>query len=293
MRISGAYGLVVMTSPSHLTRSLGENDLLEYINIIELSGITKKHIKETKRALKKYLNYVNWKIDKPMSLAYFKQLQSKFSIAYYKKQMYQIIKFLTHYGVDWVSEIKLPSDTYYMPKRVTNEDIARSVDYFKDNEYYKRFKAIILFGATSGLRPSELYTLTLNDIDLVNRKIHVRHDPKNNHTTKTGKSRISFFNEEAKLALEKYLILMDIDDRIRTLFSENTIQEAFQNAPIRIKHLRKAFSQEWTRRGGDTGVKKILMGHSLKGDVDLMHYNYQSEDDLKKIYDKVMNCSSM
>ena len=35
--------------------------------------------------------------------------------------------------------------------------------------------------------------------------------------------------------------------------------------------------------------KKILMGHSLKGDVDLMHYNAQSPDDLKKIYDKVMN----
>ncbi|GAG67637.1 unnamed protein product [marine sediment metagenome] len=31
------------------------------------------------------------------------------------------------------------------------------------------------------------------------------------------------------------------------------------------------------------------MGHSLKGDVDLMHYNYQSEEDLKQIYDKVMN----
>jgi hypothetical protein len=31
------------------------------------------------------------------------------------------------------------------------------------------------------------------------------------------------------------------------------------------------------------------MGHSIKGDVDLMHYNYQSEEDLKKIYDDVMN----
>ena len=43
------------------------------------------------------------------------------------------------------------------------------------------------------------------------------------------------------------------------------------------------------RRGGPTSIKKILMGHSLKGDVDLMHYNCQSEEDLKKIYDKVMS----
>jgi hypothetical protein len=27
---------------------------------------------------------------------------------------------------------------------------------------------------------------------------------------------------------------------------------------------------------------------NLKGDVDLRHYNYQSEEDLKRIYDKVM-----
>jgi integrase/recombinase XerD len=280
-----------MTSPSHLAKSLGENDLFEYLNIIELSGITEKHKKETGRALENFLDYVNWTIDKTMSLAYFKQLQSMFSIAYYKKQMYQIMKFLKYHGVEWVKEIKLPSDPDCTPKRVTNEDIARTIDYFQGNDYFKRFKAIILVGATSGLRPSELYALTINDIDLNNRTIHVRHEPKTNHTTKSGKSRITFINEQAKIALEDYLKIFDNGRRLKTLFSENTIQEAFQNAPIRIKHLRKAFSQEWTRRGGDTGVKKILMGHSLKNDIDLMHYNYQSEEDLKKIYDKVMGDS--
>jgi len=28
-------------------------------------------------------------------------------------------------------------------------------------------------------------------------------------------------------------------------------------------------------------------------DVDLMHYNYQSEEDLKRIYDKVMRDNNM
>ena len=31
------------------------------------------------------------------------------------------------------------------------------------------------------------------------------------------------------------------------------------------------------------------MGNSLKGDVDLMHYNAQQEQDLKKIYGMVIN----
>ena len=56
-----------------------------------------------------------------------------------------------------------------------------------------------------------------------------------------------------------------------------------------MKDLRKFFSQEWDRRGGPTSIKKIIMGHSTRHDVDLSHYNYQSEEDLKKIYDKVMD----
>ncbi len=71
--------------------------------------------------------------------------------------------------------------------------------------------------------------------------------------------------------------------------STSAMSKIITNAPIRVKELRKYFSQEWDRRGGPTSIKKILMGHSLKGDVDLMHYNCQSEEDLKKIYDKVMS----
>ena len=55
-----------------------------------------------------------------------------------------------------------------------------------------------------------------------------------------------------------------------------------------VKDLRKYFYQEWDRHVGPISVKKILLGHSIRRDVDLMHYNSQSEEDLKKIYDKVM-----
>jgi hypothetical protein len=34
-------------------------------------------------------------------------------------------------------------------------------------------------------------------------------------------------------------------------------------------------------------VKKTLIDQSLKGAVDLSHYNAQGEDDLKRIYDRV------
>jgi integrase/recombinase XerD len=85
----------------------------------------------------------------------------------------------------------------------------------------------------------------------------------------------------------------DTNSNLSKLFPQRWIERKFRDAPIRVKHLRKYFSQEWDRRGGPTSIKKILMGHSLKGDVDLMHYNYQSEEDLKQIYDKVMNANQI
>jgi len=74
----------------------------------------------------------------------------------------------------------------------------------------------------------------------------------------------------------------------KKLFAKRTIQKEFKTAPIRVKQLRKYFSQEWDRQGGPTSIKKLLMGHSTRGDVDLSHYNAQSEEDLKRIYDRIM-----
>jgi len=278
-----------MTSPSHGMKSIEENDLFEYINIIELSGITKGHKKEVTRALENYLNHINWKIDKHKSLLYFKKLQKQCSIAYYKKQMYQIKKFLKYIGEDWIKDIKLPPDPDYTPKRVTSKDIANTINYFESDSNNIRYKSIILLGYDSGLRAEELYKLTTNDIDLENRTVYVRHDPKNNHLTKTGKSRVSFLTTKTKDLLQIYI---NGKENGKTLFPQKTIERGFKNSPIRVKDLRKAFSQEWTRRQGDTGIKKILMGHSLRNDVDLMHYNAQSEEDLKRIYDKIMNNSN-
>ena len=62
-----------------------------------------------------------------------------------------------------------------------------------------------------------------------------------------------------------------------------------EDAPYQVKDLHKFFSQELDKRRGSKSIKKILIGPFLKGDVDLMHYNAKSEEDLKKIYDKLMS----
>jgi integrase/recombinase XerD len=205
--------------------------------------------------------------------------------------MYQILKFLSHLGIDWAKDIELPSDPNYTPKRFTREVIQQTLSHFEYNQYFKQVKAIVLLGASSGMRAEEMYQLNLNDIDFDNRIVHINHVPANGQRTKTQRSRVSFFTEEAEQAFLEYLEYFQSDNRLDRLFSQTHMTHLFNRAPIRVKDLRKYFSQEWDRRGGPTSIKKILMGHSMRGDVDLMHYNYQSEEDLKKIYDKVMGDS--
>jgi hypothetical protein len=62
-----------------------------------------------------------------------------------------------------------------------------------------------------------------------------------------------------------------------------------KDAPVHVKDLWKVFNQVWDKRRRQTSIKKLLMGHSTRIDVDLMHYNGQSIEDLKQIYDKVID----
>jgi integrase/recombinase XerD len=275
--------------PCEPREKIDKEQIEEYFNIIKLQGFCDRHNNESARVLNHYLNHVDYKIDKHKSLKYFKTLLDNHSISYYKKQVYQILKFLRYLKIGWANDIKLPPDPYYLPKRVSKEHIKLTLHYFKKHTHYIQAKAIIMLGFTSGLRAEELYSLTSNDIDIEDRKVYIRHNPKNNHTTKTKKDRISFFTPQAQEAITDYLTYFKNSVRLRTLFAKKTLERKFTNAPLHVKDLRKAFSQEWDRCGGPTSIKKILMGHSLRNDVDLMHYNAQSPEDLKQIYDKVMN----
>ena len=260
-------------------------DLERYLAIREVEGLSRTWLYDIRYFLTSYLDSVGWTVDEDSSLDYFKRLKDRYSTTAYRKHLYQIRRFLTYLGVEWARDIKPPAEPYNTPKRITIDDIRATLSYFERCKYFVKIRALILLGATSGMRAHELYQLKMSDIDLDRRVVYINHDPKNGQSVKTGKSRISFFTMEAKEALEAYVSTLNDGDR---LFPERQIQYLFENAPIHVKDLRKFFSQEWDRRGGPTSVKKILMGHSLKDDVDLMHYNYQSEDDLKRIYDRFM-----
>lgn len=278
---------VQQEKPAHINVS----DVDKYFLLREIEGICRDWQENSKRWIKSYLDFVSWKIDEEKTLMYCKKIMENSSITYYRKQIYQIRRFLEHLKIDWACNIKLPPEPEYLPKRISSDAINQILEYFKSHKYVKQIKALILLGCSSGLRAEELYQLTQDDIDLKNRIVHINHNPLKGQTTKTQRSRISFFTVDAQNAISDYLEYFKNGNGLEVLFGHSHLFPIFKDSPVKIKDFRKYFSQEWDRRGGPTSIKKILMGHSLKGDVDLMHYNCQSEEDLKKIYDKVMGGS--
>jgi integrase/recombinase XerD len=267
-----------------------KHDILQdYIELRKIEGLCNRWIITIRQYISDYMAYVNWRIDKKKTLQYLNIIREKQTTTSYRKIVYQIRKFLTYLNVEWAKDIKPPSEPLYIPKRITTESIKETLSYFKDNQYFLQIKSLILLGISSGMRAEELYQLNIEDIDMDNRIVHINHNPSNGQSTKTKISRVSFFDKHTKKTLSEYLNYFIKDKNLKSLFSQSHITRLFRDAPIKVKDLRKFFSQEWDRRGGPTSIKKILMGHSLKGDVDLMHYNAQSEEDLKRIYDKVMN----
>jgi len=259
----------------------------EYIALRELEALSKKWNKDIRNSVSDYLKFIDWYVTKEKTFSYLKNEMNKYEVSTYRKKVYQIRRFLTYLGYDWANQIKPPKEPETIIKHITKEDVTKSLNIIRNHSQSERYTALILLGAYSGLRAEEIYQLEMKDIDVDNRIIHINHNPSNGQTTKTKKSRISFFNGETKDALLKYFSIYD-SKRYTHLFTKAQCIDAMKNTPIKVKDLRKYFSQEWDRRGGPTSIKKILMGHSTKGDVDLMHYNAQSEEDLKKIYDKIM-----
>jgi integrase/recombinase XerD len=265
-----------------------QETLRQYLNIITIEGICSEWLYTIDRCiLIPYLNYSKWQIDLDTTLEYLLQLKDKHSISYYRKHLLQIRKFLQYLEVDWAKKLNAPTETQYTPKRISEDDIAKTLHFFEGKRYYLQCKSLILLGASSGARSEEMYQLTIKDINLEERIININHDPRRNQTTKTKQSRVSFFTQGAKDVLQEYLAFYK-ESRLTYLYAQSHITRLFRGAPIQVKDLRKYFSQTWDRLSGPTSVKKVLMGHSMRTDVDLQHYDAQSKEDLKKIYDKVM-----
>ena len=252
---------------------------------MRLAGVSEEHIKKTESRLRRISEDLCYSCNYHDIIIYINELKRDLAPPTYRKYILDLRRILNEIYVLFANDLRLPP----MPKRRKLvirpkhlEKLIRQAENLSKSKYL-RLRAAILLSATSGLRSEELYSLRRNDIDVDDRMIYVRAE-----ITKDYEDRITFFSEETSEALKDYL-----RTTANRPFIKDTIIKDFRKldvrvgrTPLRMKHIRKFFSQQSDRLGMPTAVKKILMGHSLRGDIDLSHYDFQDEEELKKIYDK-------
>ena len=266
--------------PPHVSGVLGQ--FKEFVKRLELSHISDQELKAYKSDILTFLEACSYRLNDDRIIIYINKLKEDYEPKTVRNKLIRIRKFLKFINHPLANDIQVPK----LPKRRKNvikiehiRNLLNEVEKLRE-PYKSKLRCAILLTATSGLRAEELYKLRLKDIDVENRIIHVRAE-----IAKDFEDRITFFSEEAKEALTEYLNF--VEDQY-CLFSKKSLNYHLSklNTSLRIKHMRKFFSQQSDRLGMPTAVKKILMGHSLRGDVDLSYYDFQDEDDLKKIYDR-------
>ncbi|MEM3927669.1 MAG: tyrosine-type recombinase/integrase [Archaeoglobaceae archaeon] len=167
-------------------------------------------------------------------------------------------------GATFVEKIDLPAKPRRLKKVIKLKEIQNTLKQLQNfSELQKlRLTTAILISATSGIRAEELYKLQRDNIDVEDRMISIDF-----RIAKDYEERLTFFSEEAKEWLESYLSIAG-----KTLFPETSIRRCFRklDSPLRLKHMRKFFSQQSDRLGMPTTIKKPVDGHSLRGAVGLL-----------------------
>ena len=102
-----------------------------------------------------------------------------------------------------------------------------------------------------------------------------------------------FFTEELQELLKEYIQTYkpNLQEPLATVLQ---MQRPFRrksplrDQKLRPKHMRKFFAQEWDRRNGNATIKKLLMGHSIRYDINALHYSHHTVDELQDAYENVL-----
>jgi len=181
--------------------------------------------------------------------------------------------------------------SFKFPKRIYTPQIAPTKENLR--KFFEvldcdRDRAIFLLFASSGLRRSELLTLTIDGLDLENRLII----PKNKHQTGTTKNTwTTCFNPETQICLKRYLeSRSDTDNRVFPI-APVTLKRVSMRASEKFgvylipKTLRLWFCCELSELGVSESVIDGFCGRVPKTVLG-RHYNDYSPERLKRIYDK-------
>ena len=182
-----------------------------------------------------------------------------------------------------VASFKFPRQTFKPKHILTKKQLQR----FYNSLGSVKEKTLFLLYATSGLRRSEVLSLTPVEIDLSNRMI-----TPGGHEGETKKSWLSFYNAEAEKVLKEYLASKK-PSRSERFFPMPRVEEkhlwkvAKEKTELNVtpQRLREWFCSEMLPLGVQETYVVAFCGRVPKS-VLARHYTDFSSEKLKEIYDK-------
>jgi len=180
-----------------------------------------------------------------------------------------------------VQTFKFPTRSPAIKMVPSREEIKRFYEAIDDLEE----KALFLLIASSGLRRSEALNLKLEDIDFERRMILPKHE------SKTKRSYITFYNNEAESVLKQWLKFRPKNTErlfpMRTNRKHRVFFDARKKTGINItpQILREWFACEMGRLGVPDRYVDAFCGRVPRS-VLARHYTDFSPEKLKEIYDK-------
>ncbi len=285
-----------------------ENDILDYIDYISyekgLSNNTKISYKSDLTAYKEFLNkkHINtWEnVKKENIKAYLMFLDNNHettsTLARKLTTIKNFHKFLlkeNRIKIDEAENIERPKLRKKLPQVMSIEEIALLLDIKTNTEFDYRNKAMLELLYATGIRVSELISLTLHSIDLENCVIRL--------VGKGNKERIVPIGEYTMVYLKEYLSVRQKllkGTPVEYLFLNNhgkgitrqgffkilkkLLKEKGLNENISPHTLRHSFATHLLNYGADLRSIQIMLGHSDISTTKI--YTHISRDKIEKEY---------
>lgn len=175
-------------------------------------------------------------------------------------------------------EVNPPASPAGGPKEVSPRDVAEK------KEKKLRDKAILELLFSTGLRVSELCSLTDDSIDLKRDEFSVR--------GKGGKVRVVFLSEDAKIALKKYLdiegpskgTLFDVTPRSVERLVKRCAIKAGITKKVTPHVIRHSFATDLLSNGADIRAVQQMLGHANITTTQI--YTHVTDKHLRDVHKK-------
>ena len=185
--------------------------------------------------------------------------------------------------------VRLPRKPKHVPKDISRQDI----QLLLQSALTSRDRAIILFLCTTGVRASELCTLTMDRVDLNEQVALVR--------GKRDKERYVFFDQRTSDAIrawleerpettEPYMFTTYQGNELKVAGLRQVLRRLVERAkitnPVSAHRFRHAFAKRWMMQGGDEFSLATILGHEDIATTRI--YSRYRLGELKEKYAKIV-----